>query len=38
MKRKYRVWDGHDTEYIAYLTDAEVAALRRHGYYVYPYP
>ncbi len=36
MKRKYRVWDGHSTEYIAWLTDAEVAELRRQGYYVIP--
>lgn len=36
MKRKYRVWDGHDTEYIAWLTEAEAADLRRRGYYVIP--
>jgi len=36
MKR-YRVWDGKSTEYTAWLTDAEVAELRRQGYYVYSY-
>jgi len=37
MKR-YRVWDGHDTEYYAWLTDSQVAELRRKGYYVIPCP
>lgn len=36
MRNKYRVWDGHDTEYIAWLTNAEVSELRRQGYYVIP--
>jgi len=34
--KKYRVWDGHDIEYIAYLTESQVVELRRNGYYVYP--
>jgi len=36
MKRKYQVWNGLDTEYIAWLTDAEATELRRKGYYVRP--
>lgn len=35
MKRKYRIWDGHGTEYIAWLTPAEATELRRQGYYIY---
>ena len=36
MKHRYRIWDGFDTEYIDWLTDDEVIALRRDGYYVRP--
>lgn len=36
MKRKYRVWDGCRTEYLAWLTDSEAANLRRQGFYVIP--
>ncbi len=37
MKRKYRVWDGFGkVDYIAFLTDSEVAELRRRGFYVIP--
>lgn len=36
MKRKYRIWNGVDTEYIDWLTEAEAVELRRNGYYVYP--
>lgn len=35
MKRKYRIWDGLDTEYTDWLTDAEAVALRRDGFYVH---
>jgi hypothetical protein len=34
MKKRYRVWDGHDVLYFAFLTDAEVISLRRQGYRV----
>lgn len=36
MKRKYRIWDGFDTEYTAWLTVDEAIVLRRDGYYVRP--
>lgn len=31
---KYRVWDGFDTEYRAWLTPSQVIELRRAGYFV----
>lgn len=36
MKHRYRVWDGHQVDYTAWLTDSEVFELRRQGYYVIP--
>lgn len=34
IRRRYRIWDGRNTEYFEWLTEAEVIELRRQGYYV----
>lgn len=33
---RYRVWYGARADYVAWLTAAEVAELRRQGFYVIP--